>query len=289
MEDIPPIGGPHRESLRLPIHRWLMDHRFMGQAVLPGVLALEHLARTVGRAFPGVDLSAAGDIRFEKLLTLPSSEGVHLAALAELAGSPAEGIEAVLVTRHVAAQSGMTRMKAHVRVGFGAPFDASDPLPQAPSWQENASKTFDLPVDRLYQEMVPFGNAFQNVIAPVRLWPEGARTVVSGGRVPADDAPLRLGSPFPLDAAFHAACAWAQRYTGRVAFPVALQQRVILQPTVVARAYDARVRFREKAGDRLRFDLWLHDREGALCEFVRGLVMGDISGGKLKPPAWVRA
>ncbi|MCK7514471.1 MAG: hypothetical protein MZV70_67625 [Desulfobacterales bacterium] len=38
----------------------------------------------------------------------------------------------------------------------------------------------------------------------------GASATVSGGNFPEAEGPL--GSPFPLDAAMHAACAWGQRY-----------------------------------------------------------------------------
>ena len=136
--------------------------------------------------------------------------------------------------------------------------------------------------------MVPFGRTFQNIVSPVRLRPEGAWTVVSGGKPGAEIRSPRLGSPFPLDAALHAACAWSQRYFGLVAFPVAMQHREIRQQTQSGREYDACVRFRSEDGAQLIFDLWIHEREGRLCEFVRGLTMRDVSGGRLQPPAWIR-
>jgi hypothetical protein len=136
--------------------------------------------------------------------------------------------------------------------------------------------------------MVPFGTAFRNVVSAVTLWPEGALTVVSGG--PAEgEANSVLGSPFPLDAAFHAACAWAQRYRGVVAFPVAMARRRVWRPTQAGEHYATVVRFRGAEERGLRFDLHLCDQAGRLCESVQGLVMRDISGGRLQPPAWVRA
>ena len=237
MEDIPPIGDPRHEPLTLPNATWFQDHRFLGQAVLPGVCALEHLARTVGRAFPGAALAATGDIRFDKLLVLPPSNVAQVEAIAELAGSLEDGIGAVLLTRHVAPKSGMTRMKAHVRACFGICGDATGALPPVPVWPEEAAETYQLPPNRLYAEMVPFGTAFQNVVSPVQLRPGGARAVVSGGRQDIGGSFPRLGSPFPLDAAFHAACAWAQRYAGLVAFPVAMRQRVIRRLTIADRRY----------------------------------------------------
>ena len=97
------------------------------------------------------------------------------------------------------------------------------------------------------------------------------------------------GSLFPLDAGMHAACAWGQRDGGIVAFPVAMARRWILQPTHSGERYDAAVGFVGQDGDGLHFDLQLRDRKGRLCELVEDLVMRDVSGGRLQPPAWIRA
>jgi hypothetical protein len=210
-----------------------------------------------------------------------------VAVFAELVPKPDGGVEAVLLTRHVAAKSGMTRMKAHVRCRFGAAVDGLDTLPPVPAWRAAPAETYTLPAGRLYGELVPFGPAFQNVISPVQLGPEGARAVVAGGPMEGGRS-LQLGSPFPLDAAFHAACAWSQRFFGVVAFPVAMEQRSIRCRTQPGKHYHADIRFREETGGRLLFDLWLHDREGRLCEYTRGLAMRDVSGGRLQAPGWVR-
>jgi hypothetical protein len=288
MEDIPAIAGPRRHALMIPNDPVLQDHRFLGQAVLPAVYALEHLARTVGREFPDAVVTFSEAIQFDKFLTLPAAGVPDVAVFVELDPKPDGGVEAVLLTRHVAARSGMTRMKAHVRCRFGAAVDGGEALPPVPAGREALAETYTLPVDRLYAEMVPFGPAFQNIVSPVRLGPEGARAVVSGGARAGDDRFVQLGSPFPLDAAFHAACAWAQRFYGVVAFPVAMEQRWIRHRTQPGKHYHADIRFRGDEGGALLFDLWLHDREGRLCECIRGLAMRDVSGGRLQPPGWVR-
>ena len=288
MEDIPAIAGPGRHALTIPNDPVLQDHRFLGQAVLPAVYALEHLARTVGRAFPGAALLFSEAIQFDKFLALPTAEIAAVNAFAEIAALPDGGIEAVLVTRHVAARSGMTRMKAHVRCRFGAAVDGGEALPPVGAGCEAPAETYTLPVDRLYAELVPFGPAFQNVVSPVQLGPDGARAVVSGGVTAGGGRCVQLGSPFPLDAAFHAACAWSQRFHGVVAFPVAMEQRWIRHRTQPGKHYHADIRFRGETGGLLLFDLWLQDREGRLCESIRGLAMRDVSGGRLQPPGWVR-
>lgn len=288
MEDIPAIAGPGRHALTIPNDPVLQDHRFLGQAVLPAVYALEHLARMVGRAFPGAAVMFSEAIQFDKFLALPTTEIADVNAFAEIAALPDGGIEAVLLTRHVAARSGMSRMKAHVRCRFGGAVDGGEALPPFGAGREAPAETCTLPVDRLYTELVPFGPAFQNVVSPVQLGPDGARAVVSGGATAGGGRCGQLGSPFPLDAAFHAACAWSQRFHGVVAFPVAMEQRWIRHRTQPGKHYHADIRFRGEAGGLLLFDLWLHDREGRLCEYIRGLAMRDVSGGRLQPPGWVR-
>lgn len=286
MADLSPLNGPRRVPLAIPNPAWLQDHRFLGQAVLPGVWALEHLARAVEHALSDVALTACREVRFEKFLALPPPDTTAIDAFLELARTSSGEFEAALLTRQVAAKSGIARMKTHARACFARTGEAGEDSQPAPAVGEDA---FHVTPERLYAEMVPFGRAFQNIVSPVRLDSGGAHAVVSGGDPDTEDASLRLGSPFPLDAAFHAACAWAQRFYGIVAFPVALKQRLIRRRTRCGRHYDADVRFRGEKGDTLLFDLCLRDREGRVCEVIQGLAMRDVSGGALQPPDWIRS
>ncbi len=288
MEDFSPLSQPRRIPLAMPNPAWLQDHRFLGQAVLPGVWALEQLARTVGRVFPEVALTACTAMRFEKFLTLPPPDIEVVDAVVDLTPSPDGAIEAALLTRHVAPKSGISRMKTHARACFGQPRGGDDEWASKMRPDGISTDAFQVAPDRLYGELVPFGRIFRNIVSTVRLDAGGARATVAGGNPKDEDAYLRLGSPFPLDAAFHAACAWAQRYRGIVAFPVALQQRLILRPACFGQHYEADIRFRGEEGDRLFFDLDLNEGEGRLCEMVRGLAMRDVSSGKLRPPDWIR-
>jgi hypothetical protein len=286
MEDLSTLSGPRRLPLAIPNSAWLQDHRFMGQAVLPGVWALEHLARAVGNAFPDTPLTSCAAVRFEKFLALPPTDITSIDAFVELVPLSDGVVEASLQTRHVAARSGIARMKTHARACFGRSAEAGEDPRSTPTVGVDA---FSVSPERIYTEMVPFGNAFQNIVSPVRLASGGAHAVVSGGNPDKGDTTLRLGSPFALDAAFHAACAWAQRFWGIVAFPVALRQRLIRQRTCCGRQYEATIRFRGEEGGALSFDLCLRDSEANICEAIRGLVMRDVSGGKLQPPGWIRS
>ena len=288
MEKLPPLNGAHRLALAIPNHGWLHDHRFLGRAVLPGVCALDHLARVVAQSSADAEVTALDTVRFDKLLPLPPPASRFVDALVEFAPSPKCGIAASLLTRHAAARSGMRRLKVHARALFGTAKDAAQDTPPTPWRPPSPGGGFQVPAERLYAEMVPFGAAFRNVASAVALWPEGARAVVSGGPLETA-ANTILGSPFPLDAAFHAVCAWAQRYHGVVAFPVAMARRRVWLPTRAGEHYQAVVRYREAKGRGLCFDLQLCDGAGRLCEMVQGLVMQDVSNGRLLPPAWVRA
>jgi hypothetical protein len=93
-----------------------------------------------------------------------------------------------------------------------------------------------------------------------------------------------------LDAAFHAACVWGQRYAGVVAFPVGLAKRQIHVPCEPERLYEGQIRVRKRNPQRLVFDIDITDEvrgKGRLCEAVRAVVMRDVSGGRLKPPDWL--
>ncbi|MDP2644720.1 MAG: polyketide synthase dehydratase domain-containing protein, partial [Desulfobacterales bacterium] len=96
-----------------------------------------------------------------------------------------------------------------------------------------------------------------------------------------------LGSPFHLDAAFHAACVWGQRYEQVVAFPVGFDHRTIYEPTRPGEIYFSRVIAVETSRDLLIFDIWIYNQQGNLCESVGRVHMKDVSAGRMKPPRWI--
>jgi len=132
---------------------------------------------------------------------------------------------------------------------------------------------------------VPFLPAYRN-LEELHLSEQGAIALVRGGTADAPAEPL--GSPFPLDATFHAACVWGQRYAGIVGFPVHIDARIIRKKTRAGETYLARVTPLSVTDSQLVFDLWIYDAGGEVCEEVRGLRMRDVSGGTLQPPQWIR-
>lgn len=109
---------------------------------------------------------------------------------------------------------------------------------------------------------------------------------IQGGSGTADDD--TLGSPFVLDAAMHAACVWGQRFAGMVAFPVGFDRRMIYKTTKKGGAYCARINPVNAGREVLTFDLWIFDQDGLIHESVSGLRMRDITGGRMRPPLWIR-
>jgi hypothetical protein len=152
-------------------------------------------------------------------------------------------------------------------------------------YEMDSESEFRIPADRLYGELVPFGPVYHNIRDAVVIFEEGALADVAAAPHRTPTGPL--GSPFPLDAAFHMACAWGQRYAGVVAFPVGLEERRVLRPTIPGEVYRAVVRPVRRDPDMLVFDMALIDADGAMRESARGVRMRDVSGGRLTPPDWV--
>jgi hypothetical protein len=153
----------------------------------------------------------------------------------------------------------------------------------------DAGGSFSVSPERLYGELVPFGPAYRNIRRPLILWPEGAVAGIEAPDFPAAHPEGPLGSPFPLDAAFHAACAWSQRYAGVVAFPVAIGERVVLEPTRAGRSYTARIVPAFAGGGALGFDIRIFAPDGRIHEAVFGVEMRDVSRGLSIPPEWIGA
>ena len=282
MGEFSEIAGIRRQALNFPVFPCLRDHRFLGKAVFPAVEAMQVLAASTRKAFPDLDVRSVSEARFDKFLFIPP-EAETISAVIELRQLPDGRIEARLITRTRAPKADITRTQFHVTLCFGKLGGTDNPT-ESPSPDLTADE-FEIASDRLYQELVPFGPAFQNIIDRVRLSESRAVAEVHAASHAASGGPL--GSPFPLDAAFHAACAWSQRYAGVVAFPVGLSHRRVLVPTQPGKIYLAVVKPVNPEPTLLVFDMALFDASGTLCESAAGVRMRDVSGGRLKPPGWV--
>jgi hypothetical protein len=281
------------ETLAVPVAisvpAYWRDHHVSGRVVLPAVEALQILARTLP-ASAGADPRRQEQGIFPHLLTIEAGLR-EIPAVHEIARYADGRCHSRLLTVLSGRQAKWTRRVEHASVFFlPAGDEERDPAEAVPpACGEEAAlvgPVFTLSQQRLYEELVPFGPAYQNVAGDVCLTAAGASAKIFGGNDPEAVGPL--GSPFPADAAFHVACAWGQRYRNILAFPVGFGARRILVPTKAGESYSCRIVPLPREAPALRFDVRLYGGDGRLVETIQGLDMRDISGGRRKPPAWVR-
>lgn len=284
MEDLPKIGEKKRIPLKLAVKDYLRDHVFNGRAVFPAVEAMQVLAGSARDAVPGLDVSVIAGADFNKFLFIDPAMAV-LEVFNELERGETGDIISRLVTVRKQGTTSITRAVEHVALIFpGTRASVTAPPLDITLGLEGICLHPDK--ERIYRDLVPFLPAYRN-IETLHVSEQGALALVGGGTAEALSEPL--GSPFPLDAAFHAACVWGQRHAGIVGFPVHIDERSILKKTGPGGTYISRVTPRSADSGLLVFDLWIYDGDGDLCEAVRGLHMRDVSGGKLLPPQWIRS
>ena len=280
-KSIQPVTLP----VSITVKPWLFDHCFEGAAVLPAVEMLQHMAIAVQSHLPGARGTFMQQASFDRFLRI-EPECKVIEASCNLVMAENGSIRATFTTAAKVGSAGVTRIKEHASVCFAA----AAPLvtePAAGSLDVFHVPGFEIPASRLYAELVPFGPAFQSVQGRVTLTESAASARVCALDYPGATGPL--GSLFPLDGSLHAACVWAQRFCGIVAFPVGFDERVIVQPivpgeTVICTAMPVSVH-----EGVIRFDIWLHDEAGSLREMIKGVAMKDVSRGRMTPPAWVRS
>lgn len=268
-----------RTRLSIPAAAYLKDHTFNGRPVLPAVEAMELLARTVVQETPHIDVGRIQDARFDKFLPLNQAEEIELWCQWE--AGEGETVVAQLKSKW-RTKSGIARTLTHAQAAFGKVVDAR------PSIDEKAGKWRSVPIalpspEQIYTDLVPFGPSYRNISAISSFDEQGIRAEIYA---PDLGGPWRLGSPFVLDAALHAACMWGQRHAGIVAFPVGLGRRRILRPCIPGSRYTGVVRVREKEASLLVFDIGI-ENQNEVYEAVTSVRMRDVSGGRLKPPGWI--
>jgi hypothetical protein len=295
MENLPRSVQSVKIPLTVAIPDYLRDHRYEGRIVLPAAEALQILAGSLPEDLPRCNplLQAGGE--FAHLLPLDANADAF-SAYHEITLSPDGRRLSRLTTLRTGRRTQWTRSIEHVSVCFlpchhttQSCTATSENRDLQRSCTEAAGKegpSFSFSCRRLYADLVPFGPAYHNVVGEVSLTRAGATAIVSGGDFRVAVGPL--GSPFPFDAAMHMACAWGQRYRNVVAFPVGFDRREILLPTSVGETYFCRVLPIQEEGAVIRFNVWLFCKDDRPAEIIVGLMMRDISGGRLKPPAWVR-
>jgi hypothetical protein len=267
------------------IHPYLFDHHSEGRCLLPAVEALIILAGAVKKFFSKADLGRQSRARFPRFLVIPP-ETRRIETLVKLEPEESGGCTAELLTRVISKSGGIGRHLTHARVEFNS-LQAGEDFSSETGMVQPSIPEMTIQPSSIYRELIPFGPAYQNIASPAALSREGVWADLSGGGGPAAEA--SLGSPFPLDAAFHLACLWGQRFSGIVPFPTGFERRIIHRKTEKGERYSGWVTPTSAASIPLLFDVLIFDQGNTLCEEIHGLQMQDVSQGRLRPPSWLRA
>ncbi len=280
MERLPKITDRVRLPLAIKVPPYLMDHQFQGKAVMPAVEAMEILAASTLAHFPGTAVHYIRDARFDKFLVIENAQ-YRIDAFNDLEVLDNGSVVSKLITRTRSGNAMITRTKEHAALCFQDFPRISDRLLS----KNREMPEYHISVETIYKSLVPFGPTYHNLKDGVSLFKKGAEATVYAPSI--GGLPIPLGSPFPLDAAFHAACVWGQRYAGLVGFPVGFALRRLFSPTRSGGTYTARVFPKKIYPDRFSVDIWITGVDGALQEAVLDVVMRDVSGGRIKPPTWI--
>lgn len=285
MENFSKIGNRIELPLNIEVFPYLRDHVFDKHAVFPAVESMQLLAEAARSLQADLDVNRLIHAGFEKFLLLEPQDKV-IEACAAFEKIKNKGVSAKLLTRMHLTESGITRVKEHARLTF-FPRAYTPEIPDAFNPVESKPETdMEVAPVNLYRELVPFGPAYHNISGMVRLGRQAAGAEIRAPALPSANG--ALGSPFVLDAAFHAACVWGQRYSGFIGFPVGFDSRVILNKTKPDKTYSAQVTPAKQGRNENVFNLWICDPNGEVFEVVKGLRMRDVTGGRRKPPAWIQ-
>jgi hypothetical protein len=285
MEIVSGINQKERYVVEVETHRYLRDHHIEGKAVMPAVESVIIMARAAQTLDPQPSLDFLRNAIFARFLPLETDKP-NRQIFVDLEKTADGSIQASLMTSLKSKTGKISRDILHAHVEFaaeGVRAAASSPF-RHPSKLEG--ECISIPSATVYRELVTFGEAYQNILGDLAVSSQGALAYVSGGGHEADDQ--LLGSPFPLDAAMHAACVWGQRFAGLVGFPVGWEERRIYRKTKKGKDYLARVAPLTVAGDELTFNAWIYDSNEEICEVIRGMKMKDVLRGRLTPPEWIK-
>lgn len=276
-----------RERIRLPlvipVPSYLKDHHFEGKIILPAVEVLQRLAGSVRSYRSDAYVRCMQLASFDRFLYI-TENSQEINACQELEVYESGRIVSKLVTTGKIKGSAMTRTKIHAAVSF-MPVEENIAEPPMDLASTRDGVFYRVSPRKLYSDLVPFGPSFQNIRDDLLLSERGAVARVYAADHPAPMEPL--GSPFPLDGAMHAACAWGQRFHHFVAFPVGFAKRLVIKPTVTGETYSCMILPIQGNGESLKFDIWIHDATGNLREEIKGVIMRDVFGGRIRPPDWI--
>lgn len=277
-----------RRPINIAVFPYMQDHRFEGKAVFPAVEAMQVLAQAVKEFAPQTDITAITEVRFDKFLLIPPDSKI-IDALCSITPLENGDISAVLQTKTRSKNAAITRIKEHVTVHY----PHRKPEVATAAYRHNPlsfgkSGCLEISPDQIYRELVPFGPSYHNISEKLIVHKDGVLAKLQAPIISdAVEKIGQLGSPFVLDAAFHTACVWGQRFSGVVAFPVGIEKRIVIKPTRPGGAYISAAIPVQSDSDKLVFDICIYDDDKTLYEMALGVHMRDVSAGRLKPPSWI--
>ena len=263
-----------RFPLTIPVKHWFQDHCFAGKIVLPAVETMLLLAAKAHELYPEVDIRVMENVRFAKFLEI-SPESSTIESLVECEKISADSLQATLFSRTVFKT--MSRIKEHGTVEFSSARTQNLPASNIDLTRTEMADT-EIAVDYLYSELVPFGPHYQTLQDILYLSDDQAWGRLKAPELAIDPIQEIVGSPFPLDGAFHAACVLGQQVVSFVPFPVGFDKRVISRPTQPGGYYQTRVKKTMQTETELVFDLVIAGDGGQVYETVTGVRMRDVSG-----------
>jgi hypothetical protein len=262
--------------LRVP--PWFRDHCFNDRVILPAVEAIRLLATAVQAMFPALNVQIMAEAKFSKFLEIPPDQD-EIDLRIEIMEMADGSVLARLLTRKQLKT--MTRLTGHCELLFGG-FAEVGLRPE----QMDTNPVLEVSAERIYRELVPFGPTYRTLYGQVSLGQDWALGRLRTPDLQVDFPPI--GSPFALDGAMHAACVHGQRMVDFVPFPVGFATRVIDLPTLPGEKYIIKVNLRSFVAGELVYDLLILDHGDRIRESLSGLQMRDVTGGRIKPPAWIR-
>lgn len=277
-----------RRPINIAVFPYMQDHRFEGKAVFPAVEAMQVLAQAVKEFAPQTDITAITEVRFDKFLLIPPDSKI-IDALCSISPLENGDISAVLQTKTRSKNAAITRIKEHVTVNY----PHRKPEVATAAYRHNPlsfgkSGCLEISPDQIYRELVPFGPSYHNISEKLIVHKDGVLAKLQAPIISdAVEKIGQLGSPFVLDAAFHTACVWGQRFHRVVAFPVGIEKRIVIKPTRPGGAYISAAIPVQSDSDKLVFDICIYDDDKTLYEMALGVHMRDVSAGRLKPPSWI--
>lgn len=218
------------------------------------------------------------EVRFPKLLNIPD-HAKEIPALVEY-DEERTNHELTLKLLSKTQFTKMSRIREHAKISFPVrPFTISYVAPMA------TGKDIPIEAERIYKELVPFGPSYRSLTGTLHISENGANGTLQAPHLAHQHKmEKKLGSPFPLDGAMHAACVFGQCLADFVPFPVGFEKRVIHRPTQAGKTYNTSIKITSQMKNELIFNLSIFDSSGNVCETVEGLQMRDVSKGTVTPP-----